>query len=406
MPGPFENKEIVLGVTGSIAAYKACEIASRLIEAGARVTPVLTQNAKHFIGALSLEAITGRHAVIEMFEPVPSPDIEHIEVARRAHLFIIAPASANIIAKAAHGLADDWLSTTLLATKAPVLFAPAMNTRMYEHPATQANIALLRTRGAHFVGPGEGSLACGETGLGRLIEIPAILETAGMLLCDKKELEGKHVLITSGGNHETIDPVRFIGNRSSGKMGRALAIEALRRGARVTMVTGPSRTPIPFGAETVAVKSAREMLDAVLERFAGADVFIAAAAVADYRVENPQTEKFKRDQDALGIHLVPNPDIAATVGRIKRPDQITAGFAAETQNVIDNAVAKMREKNLNLIVANEVGGLECAIGADASKAWLISPDFPPRRFPRITKEELAERIFDKIAALLPASPAE
>lgn len=400
MPGPFADKDIVLGVTGSIAAYKACEIAARLVEGGARVFTVLTRNAQQFIRATSLEAVTGNRAITDMFEPPPHSEIEHIALARRARLFLIAPASANIIAKAAHGLADDWLSTTLLATRAPVLFAPAMNTFMYEHPATQANIDLLRARGCRFVGPGYGALACGEVGLGRLIDTPTILEAAIMALSEKLDFCGKRVLVTSGANHEPIDPVRFVGNRSSGKMGRALALEALRRGAQVTVVSGPADTPLPHAAEVVRVMTAQEMLAAVTERFAKADIFIAAAAVADYHVEMPQAEKYKRDKDGLSLRLAPNPDIAAHVGALKRPDQFTMGFAAETQDVVKNALSKLEKKNFDLIVANEVGGCDCAIGADTSKAWLITPGVTPRRFPHISKEELAEAIFDKIAAML------
>ncbi|MCC6144569.1 MAG: bifunctional phosphopantothenoylcysteine decarboxylase/phosphopantothenate--cysteine ligase CoaBC, partial [Candidatus Hydrogenedentes bacterium] len=227
MARPFQDKEIVLGVTGSIAAYKACDVASRLVEAGARVRAVLTRSAREFVGPASFEGITGQRVITEMFEPLQNPEIEHISLARRADLFLIAPATANLLAKAAHGMADDWLSTTLLATRAPILFAPAMNTDMYMHPATQGNIALLKQRGCHFVGPGEGMLACRTVGPGRLIDTPAILEAAGPLLCKTKNLQGKRVLITSGANHEPIDPVRFLGNSSSGRMGRALAFEAL-----------------------------------------------------------------------------------------------------------------------------------------------------------------------------------
>jgi len=402
MPGPFVDTEIVLAITGSIAAYKACEIASRLIEAGARVTPVCTESGRKFVGATTLEAITGHHAICEMFSPLDQPEIEHVTVAQRADLFLIAPATANIIAKAAHGIADDWLSTALLATRAPILFAPAMNSHMYTHPATQANIKTLQARGCYFAGPGSGALACGDTGPGRLIEATAILESASIILCKKKEFAGKHLLITSGANHEPVDPVRFIGNRSSGRMGRALALEALRRGASVTVITGPVEVPLPHGAEVVPIRSALEMLDAVNEHLETAHVFIAAAAVADYHVDQPSDEKFKRNSESLTLTLVPNPDIAAHVGRVKRPDQISVGFAAESHDVVSNAMAKLDEKNLDLIVANEIGGPACAIGADTSKAWFITPKAPPRRFPRITKDELAEQIFDKIATFLPA----
>ncbi|HPO11814.1 MAG TPA: bifunctional phosphopantothenoylcysteine decarboxylase/phosphopantothenate--cysteine ligase CoaBC [Candidatus Hydrogenedentes bacterium] len=400
MAGPFADKEIVLGVTGSIAAYKACEIASRLVEGGARVTAVLTKNAQQFVGPASFEAITGRRTITGMFERLETPEIEHISLARRANLFLIAPATANSIAKAAHGIADDWLSTTLLATRAPVLFAPAMNTHMYQHAATQANIQTLKARGCYFVGPGSGALACGEIGEGRLIDPPAILEAANILLCEKKDLAGKKVLITSGATHEPLDPVRFIGNRSSGKMGRMLALEALRRGASVTVVSGPAHVPLPYDAAVINVKTAQEMLEAVKERFAEADIFIAAAAVADYRIDNPAEEKHKRNGEALTLSLTPNPDIAAYAGIQKRPGQITVGFAAETHDLIAYAEEKLAKKNLDMIVANQVGGENCAFGSDTAWAWLLTPGNPPEQLHLIAKEELTGRIFDAVAALL------
>ncbi len=400
MADPFQGNEVVLGVTGSVAAYKACEIASRLVEAGARVTSALTDSAREFVGPTSFEAITRSRCITQMFEPIPQPEIEHIAVAQRAALLLIAPATANIIAKAAHGIADDWLSTTLLATTAPVLFAPAMNMKMYEHPATQANIAQLKTRGAHFVGPGVGPLACGDVGPGRLIETAAILEAADVLLSENKTLAGKRVLITSGPTHEPIDPVRFIGNRSSGKMGRALALEALRRGAEVTVVSGPAPTPLPHAAETVHVQTAQEMFEAVEERFAEADIFIAAAAVADYRVETAADEKHKRNGEALALTLVPNPDIAAYTGREKRAGQITVGFAAETHELMAHAARKLEAKNLDLIVANQVGGPDCAFGADTVAAALLTPSHPEGAPVQMPKAELTARIFDRIASLL------
>lgn len=400
MRGAFADKEIVLGVTGSIAAYKACELASRLIEAGARVTPVLTRNALQFVGTASFEAITGRRAITEMFEPLNNPDIEHIAVAQRAHLFLIAPATANIMAKAAHGIADDWLSTTLLATRAPILFAPAMNTLMYTHPATQANVALLRERGCQFVGPDSGHLACGMVGPGRLADTPRILDAAGVALCAEKDLQGRRILITSGANHEPIDPVRFIGNRSSGKMGRALAYEALRRGASVTVICGPVTVAPPDGVEWIRVETASEMFEAVKKRLTNADVFIGAAAVADYRVEKPLAEKHKRGSAPLALTLTPNPDIAAHVGASKRAGQIAVGFAAETHDLIENAREKLARKKLDLIVANEVGGERSAIGADTSNAHIIAADGVDQSLPGISKDDLAAQLFDRIAALL------
>jgi len=398
----ISNREIVLGVTGSIAAYKACEIASRLAEWGAHVTPVLTQSAQQLVGAATFEALTGRRAITAMFDPLRDPEIEHITVANRADLFLIAPATANIIAKAAHGIADDWLSTTLLATRAPILFAPAMNSNMYTHAATQANIETLRQRGCVFVGPGSGRLACGDIGIGRMIDPAIILEAAIPLLCTRKDLAGKLVLITSGANHEPIDPVRFIGNRSSGKMGYAIALEALARGARVTVVTGPAEVAPPYGAEVIQVETARQMAEAALARAEKADVVIAVAAVADYRVENAAPQKMKRDGKTVTLTLVENPDILAEIGARKGKRQIVVGFAAETDDLVRNAEAKLKKKNLDLIVAAQVGAADSGFGTDTIKTMFLSPGGPPEDCPLSSKEELAEKIIDRIAALLQA----
>ncbi len=384
------NKEIVLGITGSIAAYKACDLASRLVEAGAKVIPALTRSAQKFVGAASLEGITGNPAILDLFEAEHTREIQHIAVAKRADLFLIAPATANIMAKAAHGRADDWLSTALLATRAPVLFAPAMNVRMYTHPATQANIATLIERGCHF------------TGLGRLAGTTDILDAAAPLLSSKRDLAGKRVLITSGANHEPIDPVRYIANRSSGKMGCAIAREALRRGAEVTIISGPSETTPPRAARVFQVATAQEMLEAVTAHFEEADIFIAAAAVADYRVDAPKRQKQKRDDDSFNITLHPNPDIAAHIGFSKAPGQLCIGFAAETDDLQQNAKLKLEKKNLDLIVANEVGVPGSGFGAETTRACLITPDGASAPTELISKVQLAEKIFDKIATLHPS----
>jgi phosphopantothenoylcysteine decarboxylase/phosphopantothenate--cysteine ligase len=401
MARPFRDKEIVLCVTGSIAAYKACEVASRLVEAGARVTAALSRNACEFVGALSFEAITGRPAITGMFAERANPDIEHISVAQRAHLYLIAPATANILAKAAHGIADDWISTTLLATRAPLLFAPAMNTQMYAHAATQANMALLRERGAHFVGPDSGTLACRTVGPGRLTETRCILDAAAVLLDERTDLAGRHVLITSGANHEPIDPVRFLGNRSSGRMGRALALEALCRGASVTVVTGPHDVPLPNGASVIEVETAEQMRVAVMAHLDRADVFVAAAAVADYRAAEQQTMKHKRGEGAYTLELAPNADIAAEVGQRKRPGQVSIGFAAETNDLIAHAQTKLHQKRLDFIVANAVGGIHSAIGAEVSNAHLIDAQGNVTDLLNIDKADLAARVFDAAVPLLP-----
>jgi phosphopantothenoylcysteine decarboxylase/phosphopantothenate--cysteine ligase len=398
----ISSKEIVLGVTGSIAAYKACELASRLVELGANVTPVLTRSATELVGPATFEAITGRRAITAMFEPLQNPEVEHIAVALRADLYLIAPATANFIAKAAHGIADDWLTTTLLATQAPLLIAPAMNTNMYQHPATQQNIATLKERGAVFVGPDSGRLACRTVGPGRLIDPMTILEACVPLLCKDKDLAGKRILITSGATHEPIDPVRFIGNRSSGKMGRAIAIEALARGAEVTVVSGPSDVAIPHNARLVSVQTAAEMAEAVAGLVRDCDVFIAAAAVGDYRVESPANSKHKKSGKGLKLNLIENPDVLVLAGAGRHAGQIFVGFAAETDDLVKNATAKLKKKNLDLVVANQVNTPDSGFGKETTTGALIGRDGNLDELPTMTKDELAEKLLDRVAALLSA----
>ncbi len=393
------SNEIILGVTGSIAAYKACEVASLLVKQGHSVVPVLSASAQHFVGAASFEGITGQRAITSMFDSSTNAEIDHVALPTRASLVIVAPATANIIAKAAQGIADDWLTTALLVTRAPILFAPAMNTNMYQHPAVQANLRTLRERGCHFVGPDSGVLACKTIGAGRMIDPEYIVEVALGLIRRRNDLDGLHVLITAGANHEPIDPVRFIGNRSSGKMGYALAKEALDRGAKVTVVTGPAEVAPPHAAHVVHVHTAIEMRDAVLKHLPEADFVIGVAAVADYRVAEPSSSKRKRDGKGLSLQLIENPDVIAEAALRKRDDQIVAGFAAETHDLIENAKAKLRKKNLDLIVANEVGGKNSAIGADSVRASLLTPDGEIETLPMMPKSGLAERVFNRLLAL-------
>ncbi|MCH7908505.1 MAG: bifunctional phosphopantothenoylcysteine decarboxylase/phosphopantothenate--cysteine ligase CoaBC [Candidatus Hydrogenedentes bacterium] len=396
------RKRVLLGVTGSIAAYKACEIASTLTKAGLDVIPVLTDSALEFVGAATFEGITHNRAITRMFESAQNASMDHIELAQHADLFLIAPATANMIAKAAQGIADDWLTTALLVTRAPVLFAPAMNTNMYQHPAVQENLRTLRERGCHFVGPDSGVLACKTVGIGRMMDPPYIVEAAMSLLYPKHDLVGKTVLLTTGGNHEPIDPVRFIGNRSSGKMGHALAQEALDRGAEVTVITGPAEVQPPEGVTVIRVQTALEMGDALLEHFERADVVVAAAAVADYRVAEPATEKHKRNGGSMTLTLVENPDLIARAAAKKRAGQVVVGFAAETSDLERNAQAKLVKKNLDLIVANEVGTPESGFGTDTIRASII--DAGGRREEQSlslsSKAALAERLFDRVVELL------
>ncbi len=395
----FADKTILLGVCGSVAAYRACELASQLTQQGATVLTAMTESAQRLVCPASFEAVAGQPVITEMFALCVQPGVEHIAVAQRADLFLIAPATANILAKAAHGIADDWLSTTLLATRAPVLFAPAMNTAMYTHPATQANVAQLRARGALFVGPASGNLACGDTGIGRLADRDDILDAVAIALHSEKDFAGKRVLITSGPNYEPIDPVRFIGNRSSGKMGRALALEALRRGAQVCVVSGPADTKPPAAAEIVYAATAAQMHDAVMARADQSDVILAAAAVADFRVEKISEQKIKRNDNALRLTLVPNPDIIAAAAAQKRPGCKVVGFAAESHDIVANADKKLRRKNLDMIVANTISGEKDAIGADKGEAWILLPDTQPESLGYIDKTLLAQHVFDRIARL-------
>jgi phosphopantothenoylcysteine decarboxylase/phosphopantothenate--cysteine ligase len=396
----ISSKRIVLGITGSIAAYKACEIASTLSKSGVHVTPVLTESASHLIGAATLEGLTGNRVITQMFDPAQNVDIEHISVSTSADLFIVAPATANILGKAANGISDDWLSTALLVTQAPVLFAPAMNTNMYAHPAVQANIATLISRGNHFVGPDSGTLACKTEGPGRMSEPDEVVQAALQLLNTSQTLHGKKILITSGANHEPIDPVRYIGNRSSGKMGNAIACEALNRGADVTVVTGPADVAPPSSSNIISVQTALEMSNAVMENLKDVDVIIGAAAVADYRIENPGQEKHKRNGGCLDLKLVENPDIIANVGRAKSNGQLVIGFAAETQDITNNAQSKLTRKNLDLIVANEVGTPESGFGSETINAQFIDKSGEVEVMPLLNKSELAIKLFDRIEKMI------
>jgi len=400
MHSAFRDRNIVLGVTGSIAAYKACELASRLVEYGANVTAVLTRSASQMIGPASLTAITGRPVITGLFDESQNPEIEHISVATNAHLFLIAPATANILAKAARGAADDWLSTALLATRAPILFAPAMNTNMYTHPATQVNLDILRARGCRFVGPESGRLACRTIGPGRLAETQSILEAVIPLTNDRHDLAGRQVVLTSGPTHEPIDPVRFIGNRSSGKMGRAIAMELLARGATVSAVVGPHSEPMPKGVRVIPVQTAAEMAETAVNLAQEADVFIGCAAVADYRAESANPTKRKRDGKGLLLKLVENPDVIGLVGAVKREGQVVVGFAAETDQLLANARQKLEKKHLDLIVANEVGVPDSGFGTDTLRAAILDGNGAAPELRLLPKEKLAEELADRISTLL------
>lgn len=393
-----DAKTILLGVTGGIAAYKSCEILRGLQKRGHRVKVVMTEHATRFIDPLTFRALTGEAVGVSMFDDEVDP-IPHITLAEECDLFLIAPCTANVIAKLACGIADDLLTSTALACTAPLLLAPAMNVHMYEAPVTQANLSALRQRGVRFVDAEDGYLACGDVGRGRLAEVDDIVDAACAALEEaerrERDLEGKHVLVTAGPTEEPIDAVRFISNRSSGKMGYALAAAAAARGARVTLVSGPVALGAPFGATVVNVRTAREMLDAADEAFAHADIAIFTAAVADMRPAKPVSGKLKKGRDdasLAAIELVENPDILATLANKKRDGQCVVGFAAETDDVLENARKKLLSKHADIIVANEVGeGI--GFGTDDDKAWIMT-ESETVELPLMAKTELAERILD------------
>lgn len=349
----LQNKHILLGVSGSIAAYKAGELVRRLRDAGGEVRVILSAGAAQFVTPLTFQALSGQPVRTELFDSAAEAAMGHIELARWADLILVAPASANVIARLTHGLADDLLCTLCLATHAPLALAPAMNNAMWQHPATQANIALLQQRGATVVGPASGAQACGETGEGRLVEPEQILHAIEACFAPPL-LAGRTVLVTAGPTLEDIDPVRFIGNRSSGRMGYAIARAAALNGARVILVSGPVSLPAPAGVERLSVRSAGEMHQAVMARVAEADIFIGAAAVADYTPVLVAEQKIKKNAESLSIELRRNPDILATVAAL--PDRpFTVGFAAETHDVEHHARAKLSQKKLDMICANQVG---------------------------------------------------
>jgi len=397
--------EIALGITGGISAYKAVEIARGLQQAGHGVTAVMTRGARRFVTPLTLEAITGREVVTDLWASGRNVDIEHIALATRIDLLLVAPATANTLARFAQGHADDFLSAMFLATRAPVVLAPAMNSQMYAHPAVVRNLALLRERGATIVDPGSGYLACGWVGQGRLAELDQILAAvrAG-LRGPASALAGRRVLITAGPTYEDIDPVRFIGNRASGRMGFALATEAVRRGAQVTVITGPSRVPAPAGAEVVPVRSAADMHAAVMARADAADVVIMAAAVADYTLD-PAAQKIAKADGPLVLTLRRTRDILADVGALPSRAQgrpVLIGFAAETHDVVAHARGKLERKKADLIVANDVSRTDAGFDVDQNAVTLISAT-DVTEVPLQPKLGVARHILDRVEQLLPAA---
>ena len=394
---------VALGVSGGVAAYKAAELVRKLQQDGMDVQVVMTESAREFITPLTFAALTGQKVITGMFGTESAganveSAIEHIAVAQRIDLLVVAPATANVVAKMARGIADDFLTTLYLATTAPVVVAPAMNVNMWDHAATQENIAALRARGVHVVPPEEGYLACGMTGAGRLAGVEAIAGAVRACLRMEHDLQGETIIVTAGPTCEDLDPVRFLTNRSSGKMGYALAQAASRRGARVILISGPTRLDPPQGVQFVSARSTDEMRRAVLEYFPRSTALVMAAAVADYRPSMPQTHKMKRRDGHLTLDLEPTPDILADVARGKG-DRLIIGFAAETENVAAHARAKLESKHADLIVANDVTAEGAGFDHDTNIVTLYFRDGSEKALPRVAKIEVADRILDALRSL-------
>jgi phosphopantothenoylcysteine decarboxylase/phosphopantothenate--cysteine ligase len=390
------DKTIVLGITGSVAAYKAADIASKLTQAGAKVEVVMTEPATKFITPLTLRSITGGAVVTDMFDLVSQHNIEHIALGEVADVVIIAPATASLIAKLAVGIADDMVSLTVLATKAPVILAPAMDANMFDNPITQENLNKLKARGFTIVDPGYGRLASGKVGWGRLADVDKIISTITQVLGKSSDLKGKRMVVTAGGTQEPIDPVRHISNPSSGKMGYAIASAARDRGAKVTLVTAPTSLPEPVGVEVIRVRTAAEMKKAVVKAVAKADALIMAAAVADYQPKTVAKTKIKKETPSLTLELVRTPDIITEV----KGDFLRVGFAAESEDIVVNAKKKLEKKQLDLIVANDITDASSGFGADTNKVTLIDRNGKVESLPLMSKREVADRILDRVVRML------
>ena len=399
MSSEMKKPCVVLGVTGGIAVYKACELLRLLQKRGIDVFVVMTQNACRFVAPLTFETLSGHPVAVDTFDRPQTWEVEHIALAKRADLFLIAPATANIMGKMACGIADDMLSTTVMATRAPVLVAPAMNTGMWENAAVQQNVKTLRARGVEIVAPVSGHLACGDNGAGKLEDVAVIAERACELLFAKKDMEGLRVMVTAGPSREALDPVRYISNRSSGKMGYAIAQAAQKRGAEVTLLSGPVAIEVPQGVKLVPFTTTQELLDRASELAQEQDLLIQAAAPADYRAKEVAPQKIKKQGgEPMTFTLVENPDVAATLGKAKRSGQGFVGFAAETNDVLAHARDKLARKNLDMIVANDVTRPGAGFDVDTNIVTLITKD-GQEALPMMSKAEVAQRILDRALAL-------
>ncbi|MBI4643003.1 MAG: bifunctional phosphopantothenoylcysteine decarboxylase/phosphopantothenate--cysteine ligase CoaBC [Deltaproteobacteria bacterium] len=394
----FTGKRILLGVSGGIAAYKAAELARRLVSGGAAVKVVMTRAAQEFVTPLTFQALTGEEVATTMFGPGSEP-LEHVALGQKVDALVLAPATANLLGKMAAGIGDDLLTTILLAATKPILVCPAMNCEMWANPAVQENVARLRDRGLTVLQPEAGELACGAVGYGRLPEPETILEALAKLVTPQ-DLAGRRILVTAGPTHEDMDPVRFLTNRSSGKQGYALAKVAWRRGAEVCLISGPSHLPAPQGVERLEVRSAREMLDAVLARFPQTEALLMAAAVGDYHPTSRAEHKIKRGSQELTVHLTQNPDILKEVAALKKR-QVVVGFAAETRDLEATARRKLEDKGLDLIVANQVNRPDSGFAVDTNEVAIIGRKNLLVRLPLLSKEEVAAKVLDQVVALLP-----
>ena len=394
----MRGKHIIVAVSAGIAAYKAIEVVSRLRKKGAEVKVVMTQNATHIASPLTFGEISGHPVALDMFEQVHQWDVEHIALATWTDAYVVVPATANVIGKIYAGIADDMLTTTIMATKAPKYLCPAMNTEMYNNPITQRNLEGLRSLGYHIMDPAEGWLACGITGVGRLPEPEAIVDWLEAKMCSTNELEGTTILVTAGGTQESIDPVRYIGNRSSGKMGYAIAEQAVRMGAKVILVSAPTSLPIPSGVDFISVDSAVSMQEAVEARYNDVNVVIMAAAVSDFRVLHKAEQKIKK-MESMTIELVKNPDILQGLGS-KKSHQILVGFAAETEHVIKYGQDKVARKNLDMLVANDVSKSNAGFNVDTNEGYFLYPDKEPKEMPNMKKSDLARHILREVIDLV------
>lgn len=393
----LKDKHIVLGVTGSIAAYKIASLASMLVKKQADVTVIMTKNATNFINPITFESLTGNKCLVDTFDRNFEFQVEHVSLAKQTDVFLVAPASANVIAKAAHGIADDMLTTTLLACQCPKIFAPAMNTRMYQNPIVQDNISTLKSYGMEVVTPASGYLACGDTGEGKMPE-PEVLYESVLRALTPKDLAGKKVLVTAGPTQEKLDPVRYISNHSTGKMGYAIAQAAVRRGADVTLVSGKVALTPPMGVQVVSVVSAADMAQAVKATASEQDIIIKAAAVADYRPRVTADEKLKKKDEELSVELERTEDILAWLGAHRREGQVLCGFSMETEHMLENSRTKLEKKKIDMIVANNLKQEGAGFGTDTNVVTLLTKE-GTEELPLLSKEDVADRLLDRLKEL-------